>query len=333
MQADKQDLAKLYNYEESQVINKDLENIYKLMEKEFKRSKHPDSIVQRIFVDTFGVIVLYLVFFFLCDFTRSAILRTPYFGLTWLIFGPYYFFTGAPFMTRIWKSKKFLEDLAEASSDGLTYDPSKTCTQEGTYYKIGCEKEENHPHNHPVRDHLGKGLDWILRHSIGQHLGGVLGNSTCQDQSTTIAKDCANQRLQRAWNCYLFICNQHGVVNVAPNIDWPNTINSGNQQTRGWDTRSIQAYTLYSEVYNALYSVGSSVTGSASRPENLNPNFDVTNNYCINGATLFSYPVRNDPPSGFGQPPWWIAEEGSYQGPCYYQNNYSNHLLDYWDPV
>lgn len=330
--AEEQRLDKLYKYGEPLVIDSDLNKMYKLMEKEFKQSKRPDSIIQRVFTDAFGIIILYILFFFLCDFTRSALTNSAFFGIKWLFFGPYYYFTGAPIMTRIWKSKKFLEDLAQAKSGDLEYDPRKTCTQEGQYYMIGCEKEENHPNRHPVKDNLGKGMDWILRHTVGQHLGGVLGNATCQDQSNTISRDCANQRLTKAWNCYLFICTQHGVANVASTIDWPNGANGTGQQTRGWDDRSKQAYGLYYDVYVALYDIGSVGSGSTtSRPTNLNPDFDSTNNYCINGLTLFSYPVREDPPSGFGQPTWWQTEHGWQQDVCYYQNNYTNHLLDYWD--
>ena len=175
-------------------------------------------------------------------------------------------------------------------------------------------------------------MDWIIRHTIGQHLGGVLGNATCQDQANSVARDCADQRLTRAWNCYLFVCTQHGVQHVSPSIDWPNT-GGYSSQTSGWDDRSKQAYQAYYAVYTALYDVGRLDAGSNSRPSNLNPAFDNINNYCINGLTLFSYPVRENPPSGFGQPPWWIAENGWQQDVTFYQNNYTNHLLDYWDPV
>lgn len=326
-------LGELYKYGAPLLINKDLNDMYKLMEKEFKYEKKPDSIVQRLFIDAFGVIVLYVFFFFLCDFTRSGIKHSSFYGIKWLFFGPYYYITKAPIMTRIWKSKKFLEDLAEAKSGDLEYDPQKTCTQEGAYYRLGCEKEENHPHRHPVRDNLGKGLDWVIRHTIGQHFGGVLGNATCQDQATTIARDCADQRLMKAWNCYLFVCAQHGVEYVAPSIDYPNTPSILSIQTSGWDDRSKQIYGLYYGVYTALYDVGSAGAGSNSRPTNLNPVFDVANNYCINGNTLFSYPVHETPsPSGFGTPPWYDRNQGVLDV-CYFQNNYTNHLLDYWDPV
>lgn len=326
-------LGRLATFDELNSVNKDLTNIYKELQKQTKDLEKPSGIADRLFVDLFGVGAMYLLLFFTCDITRSIVLDEEMFGIKWLFFGPYYFFTNAPIMTRLWKSKKFLEDLSDAKKNGIEYDPQKTCTQEGRIYELACDREDNHPHQHPIRDNLGKGLDWVLRHTVGKHLGGLLGNATCQDQAETIARDCADNRLTRAWDCYLFLCEQHGVIHVAPSIDWPNTSDTASAQTHGWDSRSQQAYQAYYDVYLALYDVGMTSIGTNSRPSNLNPEFDATNAYTINGLTIFSYPVREDPPSGFGTPPWWRAEDGWAQDKTYYQDNYTNHLLDYWDPV
>lgn len=323
MQAE--ELERLGKFYEAEIINSDLNKIYKELVDQTKQEKKPDSIIGRVVVDTFGLIVLYFLLFTLCDFTRAVITDSTFFGFKWLFFGPYYFFTKAPLMTRIWKSKKFLEDLSEAKSGGLVYDPQKTCTQEGEIYKAACNLNQANPHKHPVRDHMGDGMDWIIRHTIGKSFGGILGNSNCEDQSTTVAYDCANERLMKAWDCYQFVCDQYDLPDRAPTIDYPNVAASYHHQIQGWSSQSANAYLMYYEIYIALYDIGSDVIGDSSRPRNLNTSFDSNYNYCYSGATLFI--------TGFVPPPWWIAEGGFQKEPCYFQDNYTNHLLDYWDPV
>jgi hypothetical protein len=325
---EREDIGKLVSYEEIKQVNNSLEKIYKELSKQTEDLEKPSGLADRVFVDLFGFAAMYLLLFFTCDITRSIITNDEMFGVKWLFWGPYYFFTSAPILTRVWKSKKFLEDLAEVKSQGLEYDPQKTCSLEGGIYQEACEREEDHPHNHPVRDHLGRGLDWMLRHTIGKHLGGVLGNATCQDQGITIAMDCADQRLTRAYNCYAFFCEQHGCSHIA-DINWPNTEGSFGAQTNHWDARSVSAYQLYYDIFHALYLTGSTAMGSDTRPTNLNPQFDYTNNYCFNANILFQIPITND--TGFGQPNWWRTDRGWEQDVCYYQNNYTSHLLDYWD--
>lgn len=320
-------LDRLATYEELNAVNKDLTNIYKELSKQTDILEKPSGIADRLFVDLFGMIAIYLLMFFTCDITRSILTDEEFFGIKWLVFGPYYFFTNAPLMTRLWKSKKFLEDLADAKKDGgIEYDPSKTCTREGQIYRMACERDETHPHSHPLREKMGSGLDWLLRHTVGKHFGGLLGNATCEDQSTTIAQDCADNRLTRAWNCYLFICEQYRVGGQATDIDMPNLENSvQNQLMSGWDDKSKYAYQVYKDVYEALYDIGSTHSGSYQRPTNLNPTFDATNNYCINASFLFTTGL-------FARPNWWINGGGmTGQPPCYFQDNYTEHLLDYWD--
>ena len=321
-----QNYDRLIKFGEADIINSDLEKIYGVLEKQLKQEKKPNSLVGRVFTDGFGIVILYLLLFFLCDLTRAGLTGGGYFGFKWLFFGPYYFFTKAPLMTRIWKSKKFLEDLADTKRDGgIDYDPSRTCTQEGDIYRVACERDESHPHNHPVREKLGGGLDWVLRHTIGKHFGGLLGNATCEDQGTTIGQDCADNRLNRAWDCYLFICQQYQVGGQATDIDMPNLEESGqNSIMRDWDDKSKYAYLAYKDVYVALYDVGSTHVGAYGRPTNLNPTFDTSNNYCINASFLFGTGL-------FARPNWWIQGGGTTQPVCYFQNNYMDHYLDYWD--
>lgn len=320
-----QNLERLARFGEAQVINSDLNKIYEVLEKEFKQSKKPDSIVGRFVVDAFGLMALYLLFFVLCDFTRGALTDGPYFGFKWIFFGPYYFFTKAPFMTRIWKSKKFLEDLSEMHRGDTDWPNERTCTAIGNSYTTGCNNAEEH-HNKPVRDHLGKGLDWILSHALGDNVGKFLNNATCGEQGTTISHVCASDRLDAAWNCYLFLCQQHGIANVAPDKNWPNTVGGYDKQTEHWDGYSKSAYSPYYWVYTAIYDVGSQLSGSTHTPANLNPDYDADNNYCYNAGYLFRT-------NSLGIPPWWGAEDGNSKPPCYYQQNYTSHELDYWDPV
>ena len=317
-------VLKAATFEEIAQTNRELEKIYAELTKQTKIEEKPSGIADRVFIDLFGFVAIYLLLFFTCDITRSIVLGQDLFGLKWLFFGPYYFFTCAPLMTRIWKSKKFLEDLSEAK-DGIEYDPSKTCTHEGHVYELACKADEDHPHQHPLRDHLGSGLDWVIRHTLGKAFGGVLGNATCQDQADTIARDCADSRVTRAYNAYTFLCSQYGVSHIA-SINLPNTSGSANDQTRNWDDGSKVAYQAYYDVYVALYDIGLESLGNDDRPKNLNPRYDSTNNYCYNAATVFRSNL-------FYAPPWFVAEGGFDKGPCYFQDNYERHLLDYWDPV
>lgn len=321
----REDLGRLARFEEARVINTDLDKIYDVLEKELKQSQKPDSIIGRFVVDGFGLLALYVLMFVLCDFTRSALTDGPYFGFKWIFFGPYYFFTKAPLLTRIWRSKKFLEDLAAFHNTQVDWPNARTCTSIGNSYTAGCNNAEEH-HNQPVRDHLGKGLDWILSHVLGDGIGKFLTNSTCAQQGTTIAHMCASDRLNAAWNCYLFVCQQHGVTHIAPQINYPNSSGDYNAQTQNWDSVSKDAYSPYYWVYTAIYDVGSTIIGNDHTPVNLNPDYDADNNYCYNAGYLFENHL-------FGVPPWWIAEGGPDKDKCYYQQHYTNHELDYWDPV
>lgn len=321
-----EDLGRLAKFGEASIINNDLEKIYDVLEKEFKQSKKPDSIVGRVIVDGFGLLVLYLLLFVACDFTRAALTDGPYFGFKWLIWGPYYFFTKAPLMTRVWKSKKFLEDLAsyETSDASVTWPNERTCSAIGTAYTAGCNVAQVH-HRKPIRDHLGRGLDWILSHIFGDTIGKFINNSTCAEQGITISHTCAADRVDAAYDCYTFFCGAYGMGHTADR-NGPNEPGDLEQQTRGWDNGSKQAYGKYYEVYTAIYDIGTTVHGTGGVPSNLNPAYDSTNNYCYNPSSLFATNI-------FYAPPWWGAEDGASKGPCYFQQSYRNHILDYFDPV
>lgn len=319
----REDLGRLAKFGEASIINKDLDKIYDVLEKEFKQSKKPDSLVGRIVVDGFGLLVLYLLLFVACDLTRAALTDGPYFGFKWLIWGPYYFFTKAPLMTRIWKSKKFLEDLSNYDTGDIDWPNQRTCTAIGQSYTTGCNNAETH-HNKPIRDHLGKGLDWVLSHVLGGNVGKFINNSTCEEQGLTISHACAADRVKAAYDCYTFFCGAYGVGHVADQ-NKPNEPGTFENQTAGWDGNSKNAYSKYYEVYTAIYEVGSVLLGNSNVPKNLNPNYDNYNNYCYDAGFLYS--------EGWYAPPWWYAEEGSSKGPCYFQQNYKNHMLDFFDPV
>lgn len=319
----REDLGRLARFEEAKIINTDLEKIYKVLEKELKEEQKPDSIIGRFVVDGFGLIVLYVLLFVVCDLTRSMLTDGPFFGLKWLFFGPYYFFTKAPLMTRIWKSKKFLEELADFKDTQTDWPNERSCTSIGNSYTTGCNAEET-THNHPVRDHLGHGLDWILSHFLSGKVGKFINNSTCEQQGSTIAHMCAGDRLTAAYDCYTFFCGVHDVSHTFSK-NGPNEGGSFDSQTRGYDFQTQEAYRRYYEVYTAIYDIGSTFTGHPdATPVNLNPNFDTLNQYCYNAASLFELGV-------FPTPPWFTSANGVQQGPCFYQQNYSVHRLDYWD--
>lgn len=321
-----EDLSRLARFEEASIVNNDLEDIYKVLEKELKIEEKPQSIIGRFVVDSFGLLVLYVLLFTLCDFTRAALTGGDFFGFKWIVFGPYYFFTKAPLMTRVWKSKKFLEDLANYDDTQTEWPNKRTCTSIGNSYTTGCNNDKSTPGGGPVRNHLGKGLDWTLRHIFGGGtIGKFLNNTTCEEQGTTISRMCASDRVQAAYDCYTFFCGAHGIERVA-DINDPNMPNGFNGQTNNWDGLSKEAYRKYYEVYTAVYDIGSVLMGNDHVPKNLNPTYDDFNNYCYNAGALFSSHT-------VGVPPWWLAENGPSEGPCFYQHNYEAHSLDYWDPV
>jgi hypothetical protein len=316
-------LSKLVTYEQYNEVDNDLQKIYKLMEKEFKQSKKPNSFAQRMFVDLFGVVVLYVTFFFLCDLTRSVLTDSGFFGIKWLFFGPYYFFTGAPFMTRIWRSKKFIEDLAEFRDANVQWQNNTTCTTIATNYTTGCNSEQRRP-NHPIRNNLGGGLDWVISHVVGNGaLGGIIGESTCEEQGDTIGRTCADDRCTAAYNCYQFFCSVNNITHVCARQNSPNDPGTFDQQTRGWDDPSKYAYSMYYAVYTAIYRTGSIAHGGNFTPSDLNPDLDTVNQYCINPRPYFGVI--------FTAPNWFITEDGMNKGPTFFQQNYKNHELDYWD--
>ena len=319
----REDLGRLAKFGEAKVINNDLNKIYDVLEKEFKQSKKPDSIVGRVIVDGFGLLVLYLLLFVACDLTRAVITDGPYFGFKWLIWGPYYFFTKAPIMTRVWKSKKFLEDLSNYDSQNIDWPNTRTCTSIGQSYTTGCNNAETH-HNKPIRDHLGKGLDWVLSHMFGGTIGKFLNNATCEQQGATISHTCASDRVDAAYDCYTFFCSAYGLGHVATR-NFPNEGGDFDYQTGGWDGNSKEAYRKYYEVYTAIYDIGSTLFGNSNVPTNLNPAYDDFNNYCFNAGALYA--------ANWYAPPWWFAEDGPSKGPCFFQQNYKRHMLDFFDPV
>lgn len=334
-------LTKLYTYDELNTIDGDLDEINKQLSIQIKDMEKPDSLVQRVFVDFFGVIALYLLFFFSCDITQAIINDRGLFGFEWIFFGPYYFFTGAPLFTRIWKSKKFLEDLSDFKNIGFEYPTDSTCSREGQIYTNSCTSHEEHPHRHPLRQKLGPKLDWLLRHTVGKSFGGLLGNATCEDQGSTIAADCANNRIDEIFDCYNFFCDQYnGIKHRATDKDWPNTVASGAAVFNGWNDYDKTAYKVYYDCYRAIYDIGSTVFGGKGAAENLNPNIDDLNYYAFNANRLFQTQGISIPSPGarFAMPHWYQQEvflDGASfdteEFMRYFQLHYKEHMLDYWD--
>lgn len=321
MQAEQ--LDRMVKFGEAEIINNDLNKIYGVLEKELKQSKKPDSIIGRVVVDSFGLIVLYGLLFTVCDFTRAMLTDGPFFGFKWLFFGPYYFFTKAPLMTRVWKSKKFLEDLSDFKKTDYQWPNERTCSSIQDSYTAGCNSEQN-TNRHPVRDHLGHGLDWILSHLLGGRLGKFINNSTCEEQGNTLGHVCANDRVTAAYDCYVFFCSAYGISKVFDKND-PNGSGSFDDQTLGYDGHTKEAYRKYYEVYTAVYDIGRQNFGNSTHvPDHLNPTFDSFNQYCYNAGALFDANI-------FAQPRWYVEANGSHQGPCFFQQNYGAHTLDYWD--
>lgn len=323
-----------------QNINKDLADMDKIMNKELYESKRPDSIVNRVFADVFGVVGLYLMLFILSDFTRAILTGDGLYGVKWLFWGPYYYLTDAPLLTRMWESKKFLKDLAEVKNDeDFAWPENKSCSQIGDTYKTNCDDQT--VKNHPIKDKMGDGLDWLIRHTIGKHLGGILGSGNCEDQSTTIAHDCAIDKADALFAAYNGFCDMYPtlIYNRATNVNYPNG-GSNPDGMNYWNDYEKAAYHVYFDGYNAIFDTGSAIHTSLDYPENLNPTYDGTAFYCYNANRVYGignyaggtedFGYLNWPiPSWYPQEGWYAtnsAEYKSYQ--MFFQMNYKNHVYD-----
>lgn len=320
-------------------INQNLADIDKVMNKELYESNRPSGIVNRIFADVFGVIGLYLMLFILADFTRVVLMGGSFFGIKWLFWGPYYFITKAPLLTRIWESKKFLKDLAEVKNDeNFAWPEDKSCTQVGEIYYDNCNNQV--VRNHPIRDKMGDGLDWLIRHTIGKHLGGIFGSSDCEDQSTTIADDCAKDKVKALFAAYNGFCDLYPtlITRRATDINAPN---AGGSPTvapySNWNQYENAAYTMYYEGYLRIYDIGNSIHTSDDYPSNLNTAYDGYTFYCYNANKLWGLNGFVPPNSyaylNFPVPTWYypdgIGGSNDYKfNQTYFQMNYKEHLFD-----
>ncbi len=331
-------LDRLATVEELKAVNNDLSKIYEELTKQTRDLEKPSGIADRVFVDIFGVFAMYLLLFFACDITRSVVLDEDMFGIKWLFFGPYYFFTGAPLMTRLWKSKKFLEDLSDVKRGGYHFDIETTCTDAGNKYKLACEIEERNPRKHPIRDNLGMGLDWLLRHTVGKHFGGLLGNATCQDQAKTIAADCAWDRTLALWGAYNGFCDLYPdqITRRAEDINWPNTVSMSSGYISQFSDIEKAAYQMYYEGYTKIYDIGSKVFTGHGTPENLITTYDNYTYYCYNANKMWGLNNFTPPNSyaylGLHPPPWYapmLHDTSDYEyNMRLFQENYQQHMLD-----
>lgn len=320
-------------------IDKQLSEMNNTMDKELYQSKRPDSIVSRVFTDLFGVLGLYIMLFILSDFTRVVLTGSSFYGLKWLLWGPYYYFTGAPLLTRIWESKKFLKDLSEVEKDAdFVWPENQSCTAIGQTYEKNCE--DGTVKNHPIKDKMGDGLDWLIRHTVGKHFGGILGNGNCLDQSTTIAHDCAVDKAQALWAAYNAFCDMYPsqIGERASDINWPNSI-ANPVGVNIWNQWEKAAYNVYYDGYHAIFDTGSDAHTPDDWPTNLNPSYDSYTYYCYNAAKLWGlngfggqdgYSYLNFPiPSWYysqGQGIWGSSDYKYNQ--MYFQANYKDHLYD-----
>jgi len=307
--------VKLYTFDDLYRVAEDIDD---QLQKQTDLLERPDSIVQRIFVDLFGSVALYTLLFLMCDITQSIINDTKLFGVEWFFFGPYYFFTGAPLMTRVWKSKKFLEDLSDLNRGGISFNIDQTCTTIGAHYKTECERE-GQPHQRPLRQKLGAGLDWLLRHTVGKHFGGIFGNATCEDQSTTIASDCAWDRVLALWGAYNGFCDLYPdlISRRAEDINWPNTVSMNSGYVSQFNDHEKAAYQMYFEGYTKIYDIGSTVFTGHGTPTNLITDYDDYTYYSYNVNKLWGLNGFMPPNSfaylNFPPPSWyWSYYNGSY---------------------
>lgn len=333
---------KLKNFNEYMSdINREIADIDKVLNKEMYQSNRPSGIVNRVFTDIFGVIGLYLMLFILSDFTRVILTGDSLFGIKWIFWGPYYYITDAPLLTRIWESKKFLKDLSELEgSEDFDWPDNNTCTQIGDTYLKNCN-EQTLKGKHPIREKLGDGLDWLIRHTIGKHFGGFIGNGNCTDQSTTIASDCAYDRITAIWGAYNGFCDLYPtwIHHRALDINWPNTVSMHSGDISQFNEYERAAYQMYYEGYLDIYDIGSTVFTGHGTPENLNPNYDTETYYSYNANKLWGLNGFN-PPNNFAYlqfpiPSWyprfgWTDPSSSTwkDNQRYFQLNYKEHRFD-----
>lgn len=305
----------------------------------------PTGIADRVFIDIVGFIAIYFLFFLGCDITRNVITGQGFFNLYYIFWGPYYYITKAPLMTRYWKSKKFLKDLSELENEQIDWPLSETCQAVGATYEGNCDAYGGDTRG-PIRKNLGAGLDWILRHTIGTHFGGLLSAGSCTDQGNVITAQCADDRLQAIWDCYNFVVDTYTDMydlQRAGDIDWPNKYSSYAPSFNAgvfysWNDHSRNAYAAYQQAYCALYDIGSATWQGSGRPDNLMPNYDSTYYYSYFAEGLFGDVVWHGfiQTAIFDQPPWyrsnaWQYATGSELRARYFQTHYKEHLLDYWD--
>lgn len=323
-----------------QDINNKLADMDKVLNKELYESKRPDSIVNRVFVDLFGIVGLYLMLFILSDFTRAILTGSGLYGIKWIFWGPYYYITGAPLLTRMWESKKFLKDLAEVKNDpDFAWPEDKSCSQIGSIYETNCDMQTLR--NHPIKDKMGDGLDWLIRHTIGKHFGGILGSGNCEDQSTTIAHDCAVDKANALFAAYNGFCDMYPtlIFHRATNVNAPNGSSNPDGQDF-WNSYEKAAYHVYFDGYLAIFDVGSPIHTSLDYPTNLNPVYDSTAFYCYNANRVFGvgnyaggtddFGYLNWPiPSWYPNASWYATNTPQYkEAQMYFQLNYKEHVYD-----
>jgi hypothetical protein len=120
------DYLQLKTYETLKQIEEDIRPpLVKVKEKPYQ------SWLSRLFTDILGVSVGYIGFFFILNFIRSGITRTPLYSWYWMYFGPWYYFTKAPLLTNEWQAEESLLQDAEGN----------TCLQDARNNFENCRNE------------------------------------------------------------------------------------------------------------------------------------------------------------------------------------------------
>ena len=322
-------------------INTELADMDKIMNKELYESNRPDSIINRVFADIFGVIGLYLMLFILSDFTRTILTGSGLFGVKWIFWGPYYYLTKAPLLTRMWESKKFLKDLSEVEGDAdFAWPENQSCYAIGQTYETNCK--DHTTRNHPIRDKMGDGLDWFIRHTIGKHFNGIFGSDNCEDQGTTISHDCAIDKVNALFAAYNGFCDLYPtlIFHRATSPNWPNGSSNDGGETY-WNDFERAAYNVYFEGYNMIFDTGSSLHTSTDWPTNVIQGYDSVSFYCYNanrawglgnyagGTDDFGYLNWGYIPSWYPSQGWYDTNTPEYkEQQMYFQLNYKDHVYD-----
>ena len=125
------------NYEELYRIEEDIRP------REFNYERRdPGTLLNRVVTDVAGLFIGYIGFFLIANLIRSTITKQPLYNMYWMYFGPYYYLTGAPFLTQSWETQSRLLEHAEGNECiQYTEEGYQSCTANGGSI-FHCEKQK-----------------------------------------------------------------------------------------------------------------------------------------------------------------------------------------------